>query len=256
MPLPLAPIERTLDSFEKAAQEYHSLKRSRTKNSPAEQNKIDRELKNRLSDLDERRRCLHIDTDLHDKIAKMQSDLALYQSNNRVDLSQDSQTLDAHVDNLKLEGHHKKPLYGTLKDNMLAIGDIAPDKNCSCHHIVMGKGRSIVNRKTNQKEQSQAAIQARMTLHYLGLGINDPANGVYLPSYMKYVPHWRFPRALPHANLHTLAYEIRVNDAIRTLNDEASLRGQLKKIRRKLENGDMRYVLTAKSEAKFLEKIA
>lgn len=252
MPLPLAPIERTIEAFEKAAYEYHRLRLSKP-GTPEQKQEIDQELKQRLADLKRRKRMLLTEADIHDKVAKMQEDLTDYQARNRGRAGENDDEADIRVSRLTEEPHHPTKV---LRDNMLSVGDLPPDDNCACHHIVEGRGKSIIDRKTGKREQSQDAIQARATLHYLGVGINDPDNGVYLPLNRDYIPHWRFPRALPHANIHTLTYEKMVNEKIQFLESELSLRQQLGDIRRILENGDETFFLTKRSEKKYFEKIA
>lgn len=252
MPLPLAPIERTIEAFEKAAREYHNLRLSKPRTSD-QKKEIDKELKLRLADLKQRKLMLTTEADIHDKVAKMQVDLNAYQERNRAKAGESDDDADVRVSRLTEESHHPTK---ALRDNMFAIGDLPPDDNCACHHIVAGQGKSIIDRKTGKRKQSQNAIEARAILHFLGLGINDPSNGVYLPSSSDYIPHWRFPRALSHANIHTLAYEKMVNDKIKFLESELALRNQLAGLRSMLENGEETFFLTKRSEKKYFEKVA
>lgn len=252
MPLPLAPIERTIEAFEKAAHEYHKMRLSRPA-SAKQKKEIDKELDTRLKELDERRRSLMTQADIHDKIAKQQEALGLYQNSNRAIVGETELKANERVKELNEESH--SPTKG-LRDNMSAVGDIPPDNYCDCHHIVSGVGKTVIDRKTGERQRSQDAIEARATLHYLGLGINDPANGVYLPSDMRHVPHWRFPRALPHANLHTLAYDKMINQKIRVATNELTLRGKLRDIRDMLETGSETFFLTKKSEKKYRKRVA
>lgn len=222
-------------------------------NSPEQKKKVDQELEQRLADLKQRKRMLTTEADIHDKVAKMQADLAEYQVRNRPKSGETDDEADIRVSKLSAEPHHPTK---SLRDNMFAVGDLPPDDNCACHHIVEGSGKSIIDRKTGKRKQSQDAIEARATLHYLGVGINDPVNGVYLPLNRSYVPHWFFPKALPHANLHTLAYEKMVNEKLMFLECELTLRTQLGDIRRMLEEGEETFFLAKNSEKKYLEKLA
>lgn len=252
MPLPPAPIERSIEAFEQAAREYHALKLTKPK-SPEQKKKIDQELKQRLDELKTRKGLLLAQADIHDKVAKAQKQLSTYQARNRAAPGETDDEAEIRVSMLTAEPHHPTK---ALRDNMFAVGDLAPDDYCACHHIVEGAGKSIIDRKTGRREQSQDAIEARATLHYLGVGINDPSNGVYLPLNMKCVPHWCFPRALPHANIHTLAYEKMVNEKIQFIENERVLRDQLGQIRSMLESGEETFFLTARSQKKYLGKIA
>lgn len=153
---------------------------------------------------------------------------------------------------MKAELHHPTE---ALRKNMAAVGDVEPDKYCRGHHIVMGVGKKEPDLITNDRRPTKNSLQARSKLHMLGIGINDPHNGVYLPANLAHVPHWRFPRALPHANIHTLAYEKMVVDYIGHLNDQQSLVQNLHRIRRHLGEGDRILFMREEKQLAYQEKM-
>ena len=132
-----------------------------------------------------------------------------------------------------------------LADNLFAVGEARPGGLFDAHHIIPGKGRW----------QQNEMLAARLNLHLHGIGINDPVNGVYLPKSMKYVPHWRFPKALPHANIHTFAYEQMVNDALTPARSADAVRNTLLRIRAILEQGSDYTFLTQKASSQYEAKI-
>ncbi|WP_422732618.1 AHH domain-containing protein [Microbulbifer magnicolonia] len=56
---------------------------------------------------------------------------------------------------------------------MRADGRPQPNPRFTAHHIVLGKGRT------------QYAAQSRIDLHFHGIRINDPDNGVWIPGRSK-----------------------------------------------------------------------
>lgn len=244
MPLPNSHLELTIKNFEKKAREYHcnKLKKANTK---AEREKLNELLSSQLDHLNCQRRSI-------DAMVSVQYQLALYQQNNRGTDTETDDERENRLDCLDEEGHHPTE---ELMRNMHAVGDISPDKYCACHHIVQGKGRAIKNKITGKYIQSPNAIKARTKLHMMGIGINDPSNGVWLPKKMDYVPHWAMPRALPHANIHTLKYEEHVLGKIQFASNEQHCRAALLGIKDALQDGSLSNTLTKKSEKRFLGKV-
>ena len=149
--------------------------------------------------------------------------------------------MDDRVDRLLSETHHPTT---DLQRNMSVDGDIAPDENCSCHHIVQDKGKQIKNHVTGRYSQSLTVIEACTKSHELGIGVNDLSNGVWLPKGMTYVPHWAMKCALPHSCIHTIEYEEYVQDKLELARTEQAGRVTLKNIRTGLENGKLKHILT------------
>lgn len=251
MPLPLSPLEHNIQEFEKAAREYHTLKLSKPVSVDAKK-KIDEELELRLADLERRMRNLETDSSVQERICQQQ-ELCSYQSARAVPAGA-KVTTEEQLEMMKLDPHHPT-IY--LRKNMEAAGIMPPDENCHCHHIVLGCGKRVKdpNNPSGPKIQTKNAIMARARLHRYGIGINDPINGVYLPKSMKYVPHWRFPKALPHANIHTFAYEQLVNDALTPARSAEAVKNILLRVRAMLEHGSNYTFLTQKASSQYRAKV-
>ena len=144
----MSPLERAISEFERKAEDFHSSNGDLDK-----------------KELEGKRDHLNLQRMTTEACAQVQSQLDIYREEAR----------NKKLSN-KNENHHPTD---TLAKFMSAEGYPKPDKNCECHHIIQGKGRSQV-----------FATQARLRLHMCGVGINDPDNGVWLPSNIKDVPHW------------------------------------------------------------------
>ncbi|BFM16727.1 hypothetical protein R50073_29100 [Maricurvus nonylphenolicus] len=245
MPLPKDPLNLKLDEYETLAREYHAAKTKKISSQSALK-KHQKLLKEKLDYLNSQRRSLKV-------MADVQYQLALYQQGNRPTDNETEDQLDSRLDRLESEGHHPTK---DLQRNMSAVGDVAPDKNCSCHHVVPGHGRMIKNKITGRYVQSPDAIDARTKLHELGIGINDPSNGVWLPSGMGYVPHWAMKSALPHSRIHTTAYEKHVLGKLEPAMSEQAGRQVLKGIRAGLTDGELCHCLTDKSQKTYYKKVS
>lgn len=72
---------------------------------------------------------------------------------------------------------------------------------------------------------------------------------------MKYMPHWRFPKALPHANIHTFAYEQMINNALNPARSAEAVKNTLLRVRAMLEHGSNYTFLTHKALSQYETKI-
>ena len=104
-----------------------------------------------------------------------------------------------------------------LRNNLISAGVKAPNYKNTVHHIVAGK--------------SQYAEESRKILAKYGIGINDAANGVFLPT-VKGVSD-----AAYHPGLHTKAYYERVNELLRSANSKEEVLQVLAEISRQLASG-------------------
>ena len=121
--------------------------------------------------------------------------------------------------NLEAEPHHPTKVLARF---MAAEGKPKPSPNHSAHHIVPGKGR--IN----------ATYLARVHMHISGIRINDPDNGVWLPTSKKHTPHWSMPSALAHKQYHTKVYESTVSNRIRSKSTEQAIRRELNFIEKQI----------------------
>ncbi|MCL6272272.1 AHH domain-containing protein [Sansalvadorimonas sp. 2012CJ34-2] len=195
----MTPLERAICEFENKAETFHSAR----KNSSC----IQQELARKKAHLDLQRRTT-------EACAQVQTQLDIYR-----DEARKKKLLN------KEEPHHPTE---TLAKFMSIEGYPKPDKNCECHHIIQGKGKSQVY-----------ATQARLRLHMCGIGINDPDNGVWLPSNINDTPHWAMKKALPHKVIHTAKYDQWVATKMLSANNEPVARIILGNLRRDLQNGDV-----------------
>lgn len=86
-----------------------------------------------------------------------------------------------------------------LRRNMIAAGRAQP-LNTSPHHIVAC--------------DDSRAIRARALLTQVGIGIDDEANGVFLPMYKIHTPHPDMPNAYAHLPVHTDIYYLNITAAL------------------------------------------
>lgn len=116
---------------------------------------------------------------------------------------------------LQMESHHPTIL---LAKFMLVSNKPKPSSQHAAHHIVPGKGKT------------KFAYLARVHMLTQGVRINDPDNGVWLPMYKKYVPHWSMPKAKSHLEYHTEKYEYLVSRKVEVQLSEVGLRKTLNQI--------------------------
>ena len=85
-----------------------------------------------------------------------------------------------------------------LAKYLSAIGEPKPTNLHEAHHIISGEGRY----------NKAAIMDARLNLHLVGIGINDPFNGIWLINFMKNKKiDWSTPEAPPHRKIHRFNYE-------------------------------------------------
>lgn len=122
---------------------------------------------------------------------------------------------------LHAEAHHPTKI---LVKFMLISNKPKPSPDHAAHHIVPGKGKT------------KFAYLARTHMLTLGVRINDPDNGVWLPKFKRHTPHWSMPEAKAHLQYHTEEYEYLVNRKLEVKYSEYSLRAELNLIGRLLQN--------------------
>lgn len=66
------------------------------------------------------------------------------------------------------ETHHTSNITNNLARFLFAVSEPKPTKYHEAHHIIPGTGR----------DNKQAVLRARLNLHMVGIGINDPHNGI------------------------------------------------------------------------------
>ena len=109
---------------------------------------------------------------------------------------------------------------------MCAAGRPKPSPKHTPHHIAPGKDRT------------KAAYRARLHMHSLGIGVNDPDNGLWMIRLKANKGHWSMPEARSHLEIHTNNYESWIARHITSATDESTGRAKLRHLRNLLQNGN------------------
>lgn len=89
---------------------------------------------------------------------------------------------------LRWETHYSQ----RLGKNLRLAGKPRPDEKCQAHAIVAGADPS--------------AGEMRGMLAVMGMRVDDPVNGVWLPAHEDDIPHWALPNAVAHSWLNHAGY--------------------------------------------------
>ncbi|OZG71831.1 hypothetical protein BTA51_19615 [Hahella sp. CCB-MM4] len=142
-----------------------------------------------------------------------------------IDFAQKVKPTIADFQRLKTLG----PLYDRLARNMRRAGEPRPSKHCDCHAIVSGA--------------HSEAVLVRGVLAWLGMRIDDPHNGCWLPKDWKdrlLMPN-HLRNAVPHRRIHHSKYYEWLNQVINadmiTTADE--LIHALRMVRTMLQSGNV-----------------
>lgn len=201
---------RTLDRYEKLAK-VDAKKSTNTE--------IERE-----AELKECLRFLKLERLKLEAIVDVQSRLAMYRDSALAATRGTANERDTPIRRLSSEKHHPT---GDIEAFMIAKGVPKPSAYHTAHHIIPGKGKDqLINGRT------------RLHLHRYGVGINDPANGVYLVSSDEFAPHWSMPLSRGHKKYHTKLYETWVANRIRGLKNIDHIKSQLQLIGRTLQQNE------------------
>lgn len=74
-------------------------------------------------------------------------------------------------------------------------------------------------------------------MHFSGIRINDPDNGVWLPRTKADKGHWAMPHAPAHSEIHTHNYEAWVFRMTQNIRNGEEFRGKLTTLRALLKDG-------------------
>lgn len=103
------------------------------------------------------------------------------------------------------ETHHTTNTTNNLARFLFAVGEPKPTKYHEAHHIIPGTGR----------DNKQAVLRARLNLHMVGIGINDPHNGIWLINFVRHKEHdWATKESPPHRKLHRYNYETWIGESL------------------------------------------
>ncbi len=210
-------LDRAIDQYNKAADEYHQKQNELESTDPDVRQSREKELHAIKQKLETQRLNL-------DGMASLQAQLDAYRSVGRDATQGSRKEVTEKQRGLHSEGHHGNDLK-QLKQFMQATAKPCPGCNHSAHHIVPGKG----------KAKTQEAYLARTHIHRFGIRINDPDNGVWLPTYSKHTPLWSMPKSKGHLEYHTEGYERWVRNKLRVKSSEAFIRTELNLIGKLLQ---------------------
>lgn len=218
----MTPLEAAINSYEEAAHKlidrYEKLAKAHASASPSGTEE------QRKAELKECTRFLEIERGKLAVISDVQGRLAAYRKSALAATVGTGKERDTVIRRLSAESHHPT---GDLEAFMRAEGIPKPSSKHTAHHIVPGKGKDpVVNGRT------------RLHLHRFGIGINDPANGVYLLHKDEYTPHWSMPLSRGHRKYHTTFYETWVSNRIRALKNIDAIKTQLQIIGRILQQNE------------------
>jgi len=136
-------------------------------------------------------------------VAQIQAGLAKYRAVSR----------EKGVDELEDESHCSQ----RLGDHMRAEGFARPSPYWHAHAIIAGG--------------DTRAWQLRAQLAECGVGVDDSANGCWLPSRSKYIGQQPYPKAVPHSRIHRHNYFAWLNIRFAGVFNEQVLRSRLQTTR-------------------------
>jgi len=202
------PLDRAINEYSRKASEYFKKQLELEKLPPDVREKRKRELV-------EAKRFLEHQRMNAENYASIQASLDLYREQGRNATKGSRSEVAIKQEALVNEGHHPTSVLAKM---LVADGQPKPSSRHSPHHIVPGRGKT------------KNAYLARVYIHGFGIRINDPDNGVWLPMYKKYTPHWSMPEAKGHLEYHTEGYEAWVARRIQGRSGEAFIRMELQTI--------------------------
>jgi len=225
----LSPLDRAIETYNGKAKKYFS-DLNKAENSPKDVRDA------RKKELESIKKHLENERRLMETIVDVQARLEIYREAGRNSVRQTGESRTAGADKrnaLLAEEHHPTKV---LEEFMRAVPMPKPSSNHTAHHIVPGKGRTT------------HSARARSRIHLFGVRINDPDNGVWLPSASKFTPNWSMPDALGHKQYHTEGYEKWVSMRLRNQSSEIFIRQELRLIALILEQNKLPQEARAKSK--------
>lgn len=218
-PAPNAPpkaataLEMAIYNFEKKCDEYHAKKcvPPVTKETPEQQEKRIKEWSEARDFLERERLKINTLASMEAGLAKYRTELGILTSSER-------------LERMRKEKHHPTKV---LAKHMTAEGEPKPSKQHAAHHIIPGKGRWMQDRMTD----------IRLRMHLSGIRINDPRNGVWLPSTKDSKGHWATPDSPTHKSIHGINYETWLTARLNRVPTGAVFETKLKTIKLNIKNG-------------------
>lgn len=222
--------DRAIEEFKKAANKFHMEKTSAPQNeTESQRKKREKELEEALRHLKHERLRAYTKIQVQCRLDEYQAAARSASTESKVRRSERAQARDI----LAAEDHHPTD---KLANFMRMKGRPQPSPRFTAHHIVMGAGRT------------EDAARSRVQLHFHGIGINDPDNGVWMPMTRADKGHWAYRHAPAHSQIHTKNYQRWVWSNVKFLENEQEFRGALLKIRNSLKHGKQPKKVTEKPD--------
>ncbi|MES2674570.1 MAG: AHH domain-containing protein [Pseudomonadota bacterium] len=213
----MSPLDRMIDSYGRQAEKYFCDLNS-SENAPLDVRE------KRKKDLELARLHLEQERRFAEVIADVQAGLEIYRQAGREATQGTASMVAMKQKELISEKHHSTQI---LEMHMRAVPIPKPSAKHTAHHIAPGSGRT------------RDAYRARLRIHRFGVRVNDPDNGVWLPTYSKHTPHWSMPDAKGHLQYHTEGYESWILRKLQAKSSEVLIRQELRLIGQALQENNI-----------------
>ena len=218
----MSPLEAAINNYETLAEKHINRFQKMAKKHYAKDTTLTED--ERKAELEASLKHLELERAKLAAISDVQGQLANYRASAMVAVRGSAREKDTATRRLANELHHPTDI---LEKYMIAEGAPKPSAKHTAHHVVPGKGKDEVT-----------TGRTRLHLHRHGIGINDPANGVYLIHKDEDTPHWSMPKSRGHLTYHTIAYEGCISGKLRALTHVDSIKTQLQIIGRILQHNE------------------
>jgi hypothetical protein len=213
----LSALDQAIENLVRKANQYYKDLNHAENESPDIRDKRKQELEKAKKYLEHERRIAEVRVDVL-------ADLQGYRLKGRQANQGTNLEIAASQKELLAEKHHPTQI---LEKYMRAVPIPKPSPYHTAHHITPGIGKT------------KDAYRARLRIHRYGIRINDPDNGVWLPSATKHTPHWSMPNAKGHNSYHTHGYESWLLRRLQSKSGEEFIRQELQLIGRQLQENNI-----------------
>ncbi|WP_086933879.1 AHH domain-containing protein [Agarilytica rhodophyticola] len=204
----MTPLDKAINEYQRKADEYFKKQLEIDKLPPDIRNK-------RQKELDSAKRFLEHQRMNAESYAQIQAGLDKYREEGKNATQGPYSEVRKKQQALIKEAHHPTSVLAKM---LIADGRPKPSSQHAPHHLAPGIGKT------------PNSYTLRVHLHFHGIRINDPDNGVWLPMYKKFTPHWSMPEAKGHLEYHTKGYEQWLARMIMIRTSEHLIRMQLRMV--------------------------
>lgn len=213
LPPAATPLERALYEYEVECNAYYKAKEKQ----PPE-NETDAEKQARIKAYEADWQHLQNERRKIKTLAQQEDLLEKYRKEHGITTSSEQ------IEKFRKEKHHPTT---RLACHLTTIGEPKPSLNHTAHHIIPGKGRWRQSTISN----------LRISLAASNVRINDPRNGVWLPSQKKDDGHWATPKRPNHKAIHGDNYEKWIGVQLQNIEIGNAFRSKLSDIKTGIRNG-------------------